>query len=223
MNRRSFKIPLPRGERLGEGFAKVVFASYVKVKRRMLIPPLAPPFKGGGFHAATLVLIACAVASADENWSRFRGPNGSGIVEGVSFPAKWTSDDYSWKVSLPGKGHSSPVAWGGRLFVTAGNDQTGELSLSAIDAATGETLWTQRFKSAPHSMHPANSYASSSPAADGRHVYITWDSPDSLQVAALTHEGDEIWRRDLGPLNYKHGFGGSPTVVDDLVIVANYK
>jgi len=175
---------------------------------------------GGRLIVALLAVSPVGIARGDENWSRFRGPNGSGVAEDVTFPATWTDDDYQWKISLEGKGHSSPVGWDDRLFVTAGNPETGQLSLSAIDAASGDTLWTREFKSAPHHLHPANSYASSTPAADESRVYITWASPSSLQAAALTHEGKVLWRRDLGPIKYQHGFGGSPMIVDDLVIVA---
>jgi outer membrane protein assembly factor BamB len=170
--------------------------------------------------AATL-LLASSVATAGENWSRFRGPNGRGVAAGISFPATWTADDYDWKVPLPGKGHSSPVGWGDRLFVTTGDQESGELALVALDAKSGKSLWEKRFKSVPHHLHAANSYASSTPAVDSARVYITWASPDSLKVAALTHDGEEAWQRELGSLEYKHGFGGSPAVVEDLVIVAN--
>jgi outer membrane protein assembly factor BamB len=170
---------------------------------------------------AILLMSCTAVAVADENWSRFRGPNGTGLAADVTFPATWTPDDYQWTVTLPGKGHSSPVAWDDQLFVTAGDHDSGELSLTAVDAATGKELWVRKFKSAPHSMHAANSYASSTPAVDAERVYITWASPDSLMAAALTHDGDQVWRRDLGPLAYKHGFGGSPAIVDGMLIVAN--
>jgi outer membrane protein assembly factor BamB len=91
----------------------------------------------------------------------------------------------------------------------------------ALDAETGSTLWTRAFKSAPHHLHAANSYASSSPVVDAERVYITWASPESLVVSALRHNGDGAWRRELGPLEYKHGFGGSPALVDGLLIVAN--
>lgn len=169
-----------------------------------------------------LFSVGHTVAYAEENWSRFRGPNGSGVAAGVDFPAVWTAKDYAWKVSLPGKGHSSPIAWGDKLFVTTADAETGELTLAAITAETGETLWTRQFASAPHSMHGANSYASSTPAADDERVYFTWASPQSLQVAAVGHDGKEVvWQRDLGPVDYKHGFGGSPIVVNDLVVVAN--
>ena len=78
---------------------------------------------------AALAVVALGVsadrrASAGENWTRFRGPNGSGVAT-ESFPAEWTEEDYLWKVTLPGKGHSSPIGWGDLAFVTYGDPKTG--------------------------------------------------------------------------------------------------
>ena len=172
-----------------------------------------------------LALTACFAlatpALAAESWSRFRGPNGAGVTEGVSFPATWIDDDYLWKIALPGTGHSSPIGWGEQIFVTAGDPETGKLTLLALNAATGQTTWKQSFDSPTYSMHLQNSLASSTPVADDRHVYLAWASPEALQVVALDHAdaGREVWRRNLGPIEFKHGFGVSPIVVDGLVIM----
>jgi outer membrane protein assembly factor BamB len=181
-----------------------------------------------GFLGKLLVVLAivgsdrgAADKEGQENWSRFRGPNGSGVAEEVSFPATWTDKDYAWKVEIPGKSHSSPVAWGAQVFVTAGNEESGELTLSALDAASGETQWTKTFKSAPHHLHNNNSYASSSPAVDAKRVYVTWATPEKLSIAAMTLDGQDVWQRELGPLKYAHGCGASPIVLEDMVIVTN--
>jgi outer membrane protein assembly factor BamB len=158
-------------------------------------------------------------ACGEENWSRFRGPNGSGVAEGANFPAHWTDDDYLWKVALPGAGHSSPIGWGDKIFVTAGDPEAGKLTLAALDAATGRTLWDAQFDSPSYSMHNMNSLATSTPAADAERVYLAWASEGSLELAALDHAGKEVWRRDLGPIDFRHGFGASPVVVDDLVVM----
>jgi outer membrane protein assembly factor BamB len=158
---------------------------------------------------------------AAENWSRFRGPNGAGVAEDANFPATWIDDDYLWRIALPGLGHSSPIGWGEQIFVTACDPETGKLTLLACDAATGREAWKQSFDSPAYRMHLQNSLASSTPAADDRHVYVAWASPESLQVVALDHRdrGREVWRRNLGPIDFKHGFGASPIVHDGLVIM----
>jgi len=60
-------------------------------------------------------------ATRGEQWSRFRGPNGSGIVAEISIPSTWTEEDYAWKRKLPGEGHSSPVFWDERIFRPGSN------------------------------------------------------------------------------------------------------
>jgi outer membrane protein assembly factor BamB len=171
---------------------------------------------------AALAIAATPTAlAADENWSRFRGPNGAGVAAAATLPATWTEDDYLWKLDLPGKGHSSPVAWENMLYVTSADEQTAELTLHALDATTSDERWRKTFPSSPQKLHGANSFASSTPAVDAQRVYLSAAAPDSLEVVALTHAGDEVWRRQVGPHEYQHGFGGSPIVVGDLVIVAN--
>ncbi len=159
-------------------------------------------------------------ALAGENWTRFRGPNGSGVAT-ESFRAAWTADDYLWKVTLQGKGHSSPVGWGEVVFVTWGDAATGALTLAAIDAATGETEWTKSFEGSLHSIHAANSYASGTPTVDAERVYVTWTANGVLHAAAVDHRGEFAWQRELGTAEYKHGSGNSPILVDDLLVIAN--
>ncbi|BBO35554.1 PQQ-binding-like beta-propeller repeat protein [Lacipirellula parvula] len=158
---------------------------------------------------------------AGENWTRFRGPNGSGVASDVTFPVEWSEEAYLWRVDLPGKGHSSPVGWGDKIFVTAGDPTTGAMTLLAIDAASGETLWKREFAASAHSLHAANSYASGTPTVDDERIYVTWTADGVLHAAAVTHAGEPAWQRELGAADYKHGSGNSPILLDDLLIVAN--
>lgn len=166
-----------------------------------------------------LLLIGQGVRA--ENWDRFRGPNGAGQSEAKGIPSEWTDADYLWRKSLPGVGHSSPVIWGNRLFVTAGDPSTGEQILLALDSASGEQLWEKRIASHTYSMHSDNSYATSTPAVDADQLYVLWLDGDMVTLAAFSHDGAEIWRRQVGALEEKHGFGTSPIVVGDTVVVVN--
>ena len=177
---------------------------------------------GLAFSLAWLSVSARAADSTD-GWARFRGPNGSGLVETPGLPATWAESDYRWKVDLPGAGHSAPVIWGARLFVTSGDEETGTRFVRCLNTADGATLWSREFTAEAHKKHKFNSFASSTPAVDARHVYISWATPEQLVVAALDHDGKEIWKRDLGPYPGGHGSGSSPIVFDDLVILANDK
>jgi hypothetical protein len=73
--------------------------------------------------AAVLLFLSGLLEGPAQEWARFRGPTGSGISSAKTVAAKWTDADFNWKTALPGTGHSSPVVWGDRIFVTAGDDE----------------------------------------------------------------------------------------------------
>ena len=73
------------------------------------------------------VFLPGLVGTVDgQQWNRFRGPNGSGISEATTVPVRWDEKDYNWTIQLPGSGHSSPVSWDNRLFVTSADLLVGE-------------------------------------------------------------------------------------------------
>jgi outer membrane protein assembly factor BamB len=172
--------------------------------------------------ATIVVSVYFAQIATAENWPRFRGPNGSGVSDAAGIPIEWTENDYRWKIELPGIGHSAPVVWGQKIFVTSG-DKSGARIISCLNAADGRTLWSREFPAATHKTHLRNSFASGSPAVDERHVYVCWGTPEEYVVLALDHNGKDAWKRDLGPYGGSHGQGTSPIVFDDLVILDSDK
>ena len=156
-----------------------------------------------------------------ENWPRFLGPNGRAVVQGVTFPATWTDADYAWKVTLEGGGHSSPVVWGDRVFVTSGDQQTAARTIICLKADDGSILWTKTYTGSPCRQNSLNAYAATTPALDAGRLYLSWATPEQYIVVALTHAGEQVWFRDLGPWKSQHGYGGSPVVVGDTVILTN--
>jgi outer membrane protein assembly factor BamB len=90
-----------------------------------------------------------------------------------------------------------------------------------VDADTGTLSWTRSFPYRAFEKHRFNTFASSSPAADSERVYVCWAVPEELNLAALNHEGEVLWRRDLGPFSSQHGHGASPIVHGDLVVLGN--
>lgn len=163
---------------------------------------------------------APAPLRTSSNWSRFRGPNGSGIGQG-DIPAKWGETDFNWKVKLPGGGNSSPVVWGDRIFLTCADDQTGEEMVVCLNASDGQVRWNRQFASHSFNHNPYNSYASGTCAADEKHVFACWSTPQSLTLLALDHDGNELWKKDLGPFISQHGGGQSPMVFEGLVILTD--
>jgi outer membrane protein assembly factor BamB len=168
-----------------------------------------------------LAPAAEALSTHGEAWNRFRGPNGSGISTAKTVPVRWTDEDYNWKIGLPGPGHSSPVVWGQRVFVTCGDPATARRTVLCVDAATGHTLWTHDEPSQPHGQHRDNGYATATPAVDSDGVVVTWSTPAAVMLLALDLDGRVLWRRDLGPEISLHGSGSSPILYQDLVVLFN--
>jgi outer membrane protein assembly factor BamB len=170
--------------------------------------------------AACLVLPALSATASAQEWTRFRGPNGSG-VSSAALPVKWTDKDHVWKVRLPGAGHSSPVLWGERVFLTCADEKTGRRTVLCLATKDGRERWSREFPGERHGKHGDNSFATATPAVTERHIYVCWGGAKDYLVVALDHSGKEVWRTDLGPYRSGHGFGTSPIVHDGLVIVAN--
>jgi outer membrane protein assembly factor BamB len=172
------------------------------------------------FRVLVLALLAFvpALAGAQE-WTRFRGPNGTGVSEATTIPASWTDSDYNWKVKLPGIGHSSPVLWGDKIFLLSADPEKANRFVLCVSAADGKLLWNREYPGEPHHLHVRSSYASCTPAVDAKHVYVAWSDPEHTLLRALDHSGNEVWHVDLGPWVSQHGFGTSPIVYEDLVIL----
>lgn len=165
--------------------------------------------------------VQFASMAAGQEWTRFRGPNGAGQSDAATIPVSWAENEHLWKVELPGIGHSSPVLWGERIFLTSADPANGTRFVLCLSATDGAKQWTQAFPSKTHQIHQQNSLASSTPAVDEQHVYCAWATPEEFAVAALGHDGKQVWRANLGPFVSQHGFGTSPIVHGDLLIITN--
>ncbi len=161
---------------------------------------------------------------ASENtgdWTRFRGPNGTGVSSATTIPVRFAEPDFNWKVPLPGAGHSSPVIWGDTLFLTGSHPQQGGMQVYGVRVSDGRVLWQKEFPFPAFSKHRFNSYASSTPAVDGERVYVTWVTHANNTLAAFDHQGGVVWQRDFGRHVSQHGGGVSPIVWQELVILPN--
>jgi outer membrane protein assembly factor BamB len=163
-----------------------------------------------------------APASRAQEWDRFRGPGGAGHADAnTALPAQWTDKDLAWRIDLPGIGHSSPVVWGERVFVTTCDEDATKRTLVCVRATDGQTLWQREWPSRSFEKHANNSFASITPALDAERVYLLWSTPEHFSVIALDHDGKDVWQRDLGPYKANHAAGASPILYEDLLIVPN--
>jgi len=170
------------------------------------------------------------------SWPSFRGPGASGVVEGAALPEEWDLDadvNVSWRTPIPGLGHSSPVVWGGRVFVTTAVRLGGESELSSLygspgygadrsmqeegehsfrvfclDRETGEVLWEREaHRGAPAiKRHVKSSHANPTPACDAERVVVFFASEG---LHCYDHDGEFLWSRDLGRLD-----SGAPDLDD---------
>jgi outer membrane protein assembly factor BamB len=123
---------------------------------------------------------------------------------------------------LAGIGHSSPVVWGEQIFVTSTLDDEGSRIIQCLKAADGSSIWQQSFKATPFDLGNSTTYDTASPTVDEKRVYMAWGTPSEYIVVALDkREGKEAWRRDLGPFNGDHGYGASPVLFEDMLILSN--
>lgn len=169
--------------------------------------------------------VACGwllpnLASAQE-WTRFRGPNGTGISDAKNIPTKFSVEDANWRIKLPGIGHSQPVLWGEKIFLLTAVDEGTTRTVVCLSAKDGSELWKKAFPATTHHKHKYNSYASATPAVDEKQVYVAFSTPQSYKLVALDHAGNQKWLYDLGPFVSQHSDGISPVVFEDMVILGN--
>ncbi|MCH8118254.1 MAG: PQQ-binding-like beta-propeller repeat protein [Planctomycetes bacterium] len=187
---------------------------------------------------------------AGQNWPSFRGPSATGVAEGYPTPVKWDierAENIRWKTYIPGLGHSSPVIWGERIFVTTAVKDTGESSLKVglygdvksvkegnifswhvycIDRKNGKILWSRQSHIGKPKVkrHPKSSHASPTPCTDGNYVVAFFGSEG---MYCYDMKGNLIWEKDLGKLDWgffkspaaQWGGGSSPVIHKQMVIV----
>jgi len=171
--------------------------------------------------AVALGCILWTCAAQADNWPRFRGPNGQGVSEAKGIPTEWSEQDYNWKITLPGAGHSSPVIWDGKVFVTCADQTARRGYLLCIDGASGKELWRREQDLTKYPINSLNSYASPTPTVDADSVYVLWPANEETTLAAVTHEGKDVWAVRLDGVHARHGKGSSPIVYGDYVIVSH--
>jgi len=188
------------------------------------------------------------LAGESAHWPQWRGQDGEGISLEKDLPGEWTPDkNIQWKVSIAGRGHSSPVVWGNRIFVTTavegeqlpkptavkhmidkeefkhpdwvGSDRRYTMKVLCLDGDSGKILW----EAIPYEgtvfdhRHRKSSYASPTPVTDGENVYVYFGSEG---VDAYSFNGDLIWKSNLGGIRtIGMGVGTSPVLFENLLIV----
>jgi outer membrane protein assembly factor BamB len=187
-------------------------------------------------------------ASAGSNWPGWRGPGSQGISTEKDLPVEWSNTkNVAWKAPIPGRGHSSPVVWGDRIFLTTaiegeiipgakavehkdegkpwrhpdsvGADRSHAFKVLCLDRDTGKTLWERTAYEGKvyDDRHKRSAYASPTPTTDGRHVYA-WFGSEGLYC--YDFGGKLVWKQSLGGIaTMGMGVGTSPVLYEDLLIL----
>jgi len=180
-------------------------------------------------HRCLPPILCCLVATilapgAKANWPEFRGPTRDGVSTDTSIPIEWSaSENVAWKQEIQGRGWSSPVLAGGRIYLTTatGEIEADDVSLRTlcIDAGSGKIVWNVEIvrpsKETAAQIHAKNGLASPTPIVDGDRVYVHFGH---MGTAALDRQGKVLWRQTGNGYDPLHGAGGSPALVDDLLV-----
>jgi len=196
------------------------------------------------FAPVILLLVTIAQTRADENWPQFRGLESRGIAHAEALPVRWSAtENVEWKVEIPGRGWSSPIVWGDRVFLTTVINQ-GELEspkkglyfggnrsvpksvhqwkVLCLDLETGRVIWQRQVhQSKPEtSIHLKNSFASETPVTDGRYVYVTFGN---VGIFCFDFDGELVWQKKLTPHKTRYGWGtaASPVLHQDRLYIVD--
>ena len=154
------------------------------------------------------------------DWPQFRGPSGQGVSSETNLPLTWSeTKNVRWKTAIPGRGWSSPVIQGDRIWLTTATEDGRALRAISVDVNTGtiqKDVEVFRLKSAKL-MNNKNSFASPTPVIEGDRIYLHFGA---YGTACITQTGEIVWNTKLEYDNGQHGPGGSPIIYEDLLIVS---
>ncbi len=179
-----------------------------------------------------LVFLLAAVCSpvplSATDWPVWRGPSGMGIAAADAAPPLTWSDgaQIRWKTPLPGRGHSTPIVFGNTIVLTTADEAQEIQSVLAFRRDTGEPIWkTDVHRGAfPSRIHRKNTHASPTAAFDGERIFVLFFQGGNVQLSALSpSDGSILWTKNTGPFRgqFNFGYGASPLIHDDLVIVSS--
>jgi len=165
------------------------------------------------------VLLWIANPAVAQEWTRFRGPNGTGVSPAQGIPSSFSLSDAQWRSPLRGEGHSSPVLWSDRVFITGFDAEKKLFVIQCLSAEDGSEHWSYAIPQKPYLTHRFNHVASSTPVTDGKHLVVISSEPGAHTVLAFNLEGNTLWTRRFETSISNHGGGVSPIIYDGRVIL----
>lgn len=198
----------------------------------------------------SLTAFVTSAAPKAANWAQWRGPEGNGVSTETGLPAEWTPDkNIKWKTPISGRGHSSPIVWGTRVFLTTdvegevvpgaqavkhviegqefkhpdsvGGDRKHTFKVLCLDRGTGKVLWekTAYEGTVYDDRHRKGSYAAPTPTTDGTYVYA-WFGAEGDGLYCYDFKGNQVWKTAVGKIaSVGMGPGSSPVLFENLLIL----
>jgi outer membrane protein assembly factor BamB len=172
-------------------------------------------------RAALSVVVALTLSSPllAEDWPQFRGPTGQGVSTETGLPTEWSADSgIAWSTPIPGRGWSSPIVHGDRVFVTTATEEGRSFRLLCLDRATGKIIWNTEVlqQGLDSRLQQGNSYATPTPVTDGQHTYVVaFDG----SLAAVANDGSITWTNRDFPYYSQHGIAASLRLYGDLLLL----
>lgn len=180
---------------------------------RLLALVLAAAFLG----APADVRMVEVEGEGAQYWPRWRGPSGQGHAPAGQYTDKWSPNTSVWTTKVPGRGNSSPIVWGDRIFLTTGYGNGERLSMLAFSRADGKQLWETFIpQNGVEYVHYKNGFASATPATDGKLVYASFGRHG---LFAFDFNGKLVWQHKFGIIDNYHGPAGSPVLYKDRVFI----
>jgi outer membrane protein assembly factor BamB len=164
-------------------------------------------------------LLLFPVALQAQDWPWFRGPSRQGTSTEKGISTRWSeTENIAWKTAIPGEGWSSPIVYGGRVFLTTASEDGAAGRVISVDRDSGKILWNREvLRQETPRKENKNSYATPTPATDGKRVYAVFGAGG---IAAVDFQsGETVWTyRDVHHYS-QHGLGASPVLYNDLLIM----
>lgn len=160
----------------------------------------------------------------ETDWHTWRGLSGDGhAFQKQNPPTNWNEEtNITWKVAVPGKGHGSPIVVGDRVYLATSQDKLELREIYCFDRTSGEKLWNlpvHTGKATPP-RNKKGTQASSTPACDGKQIYINFLHDDAMYTSAISLDGEIVWQTKITPYVVHQGFGSSPFLYENLVLVS---
>jgi len=165
------------------------------------------------------------IQRTDSDWWCWRGPNLNGIATNQELPTNWTSStNVAWLANIPGRGNGSPIVVDGHVIVATADKSNETQKLIAFDQENGEFRWETTLHESgftpQNRMHQKSTQSNSTPASDGKNVFISFLNDGKVFTSAVDLNGKQVWQTEVGPFQSKFGYAPSPIVYKSFVIVA---